>query len=178
MFKKTAAATAMGVGLLLAAAGSASAYTMDSAGLGWVGKGEVQSAYGWNNKAMQDNVAGVTFVYDSTSSYEVVCEFDNRGGHHVITNTKHSSVKATVSSESRNNSNGKQGPMTGWYLTGFGAVTSTGAAVPAVGDGCPGNSGLGAITSVTQTGTGSGGLYALWGGQSRLLTLTVETSTL
>jgi hypothetical protein len=68
--------------------------------------------------------------------------------------------------------------MTGWFLTGFGAVTSTGGKVPAVGDGCPGNSGLGAITSVTQTGTGTGGLYALWGGQSRLLTLTVATTTL
>ncbi|TPG13860.1 hypothetical protein [Pedococcus bigeumensis] len=68
--------------------------------------------------------------------------------------------------------------MTGWYLTGFGGVTSGGEAVPAVGDGCPGNSGLGAVTSVTQTGTGEGGLYALWNGQRRLLTLTVETTTL
>ena len=90
MFRKTAAAAAMGAGLLLAAAGSASAYTMDSAGTGWVGKGEVQSAYGWNNKAMQDNVGGVTFAYDSTASYEVVCEFDNPGGHHVITTHKRS----------------------------------------------------------------------------------------
>jgi hypothetical protein len=178
MFRKTMAAAAMGVGLLLAAAGSASAYTMDAGGVGWVGKGEVQSAYGWNNKAMQDNVAGVTFVYDNTATYEVVCEFDNPGGHHVITNTKRSSVKATLGSDARNNSSGKQGPMTGWYLTGFGAVTSTGQAVPSVGDGCPGNSGLGAITSVTQTGTGTGGLYALWSGQSRLLTLTVATTTL
>jgi hypothetical protein len=178
MFRKTAAAAALGAGLLLAVAGSASAYTMDSAGAGWVGKGEVQTAYGWNNKAMQDNVSGVTFAYDSTSTYEVVCEFDNPGGHHVITNTKRSSVQATVGSDARNNSSGKQGPMTGWYLTGFGAVTSTGQTVPAVGDGCPGNSGLGAITSVTQTGSGAGGLYALWSGQSRLLTLTVATTTL
>jgi len=179
MLMKCAAAAAIGAGILLAAAGSASAYTMDSAGVGWVGKGEVQSAYGWNNKTMQDNVGGVTFVYDSTSTYEVVCEFDTPGGnHHVITNTKRSSVKATVGTDARNNSSGKQGPMTGWYLTGFGAVTSTGGAVPAVGDGCPGNSGLGAITSVTQTGTGTGGLYALWSGQSRLLTLTVETATI
>ena len=178
MFRKTAAAAVMGAGLLLAAAGSASAYTMDSAGVGWVGKGEVQTAYGWNNKAMQDNVGGVTFAYDSTSTYEVVCEFDNPGGHHVITNTKRSSVNAAVGSDARNNSSGKQGPMTGWYLTGLGAVTSTGGALPAVGDGCPGNSGLGAIASVTQTGTGTGGLYALWSGQSRLLTLTVATTTL
>jgi hypothetical protein len=179
MFRKTAAAAALGAGLLLAAAGSASAYTMDTAGVGWVGKGEVQTAYGWNNKAMQDNVAGVTFVYDSTSTYDVTCEFDTpSGNHHVITHSNRTAVKASVGSDARNNSSGKQGPMTGWYLTGFGAVTSTGGAVPAVGDGCPGNSGLGAITAVTQTSVGAGGLYALWSGQSRLLTLTVPTTTL
>lgn len=149
--------------------GSASAYTMDSAGLGWVGKGEVQTAYARNNKAMQDNVTGVTFAYDSTSTYEVTCEFDTPGGSsHVITHTNRSSVNATVGSDARNNSSGKQGPMTGWYLTGFGAVTSTGAALPAVGDACPGNSGLGAITSVTQTGAGTGGLYALPCGADRV----------
>ena len=179
MFRKLAAVAALGAGLLLAAAGSASAYTLDASGVGWVGKGEVQTAYGWNNKAMQDNVGGVTFAYDSTATYEVVCEFDTPGGnHHVITNTKTSGVLATVGSDARKNSSGKQGPMTGWYLTGFGSVTSSGQAVPAVGDGCPGNSGLGAVTSVTQTGTGDGGLYALWNGQRRLLTLTVETTIL
>ena len=177
MFKKLAAAAAVGAGLVLAAGGSASAYTLDSAGVGWVGKGEVQSAYGWNNKTMQDNVGGVTFAYDSTATYEVVCEFDNLGGHHVITNHKTSGVNASLASDARNNSSGKQGPMTGWYLTGFGSTTTTGAALPAVGDGCPGNSNQGAITSVTQTGTGGGGLYAVWNGERRLLTLTVVTTT-
>jgi hypothetical protein len=177
-FMKTAAAAALGLGLVLVGAASASAYTMDSSGIGWVGKGEVQSAYGWNNKAMQDNVGGVTFVYDATATYDVTCEFDNRGGHHVITNPKSTGVNAAVSSDARNNSKGKAGPMTGWYLTGFGTTSTPGQDVPAVGDGCPGNSGLGAVTAVEQTGVGEGGLYALWNGQRRLLTLTVDTTTL
>lgn len=178
MFRKLAAVAALGAGMLLAAAGSASAYTLDASGVGWVGKGEVQSAYGWNNKAMQDNVGGVTFVYDSVSTYEVVCEFDTpSGNHHTITNTKTTGVLATLGSDARTNSSGKQGPMTGWYLTGFGTGTWSGQAVPAVGAGCPGNSGLGAVTSVTQTGAGEGGLYAVWNGQRRLLTLTVVTTT-
>ncbi|TPG13861.1 hypothetical protein [Pedococcus bigeumensis] len=97
MFGKLAAAAALGAGLLLALAGSASAYTLGASGVGWVGKGEVQSASGWNNKSMQDNVSGVTFAYDSTSTYEVVCEFDTPGGnHHVITNTKTTGLLATV----------------------------------------------------------------------------------
>jgi hypothetical protein len=98
---KCAAVAALGAGLVLAGAASASAYTMDSSGVGWVGKGEVQSAYGWNNKAMQDNVGGVTFVYDSTATYEVVCEFDNNGGHHVVTNKKHTGVNVTVGSDAQ-----------------------------------------------------------------------------
>jgi hypothetical protein len=175
---KCAAVAALGAGLVLAGAASASAYTMDSSGVGWVGKGEVQSAYGWNNKAMQDNVGGVTFVYDSTATYEVVCEFDNNGGHHVVTNKKHTGVNVTVGIDARNNSSGKQGPMTGWYLAEFGSTTTEGEALPAVGDGCPGNSGKGAITSVEQTGVGEGGLYALWQGQRRLLTLTIDTAPL
>jgi hypothetical protein len=31
---------------------------------------------------------------------------------------------------------------------------------------------------VEQTGVGEGGLYALWQGQRRLLTLTIDTATL
>ena len=68
-FRKIAAVAALGAGLLVAGAANASAYTMDSSGIGWVGKGEVQSAYGWNNKAMQNNVGGVTFVYEATATY-------------------------------------------------------------------------------------------------------------
>ena len=63
-----------------------------------------------------------------------------------------------------------------WYLTGFGATTGSGDEVPAVGDGCPGNSGLGAVTAVEQTSGGEGGLYAVWNGERRLLTLTVVTT--
>jgi hypothetical protein len=176
---KTAAAVALGAGLLLVGASSASAYTMNSSGTGWVGKGEVQTAYGWNNKTMQTNVGGVTFVMDSAATYDVTCEFDTPGGnHHVITQNKSTSVNAVVGSDARNNSSGKDGSMTGWFLTGYGSTTTQGDAVPAVGDPCPGNSGLGAVTSVEQTSTAGGGLYAVWSGQRRLLTLTVATTAL
>jgi hypothetical protein len=179
MLKRLGAGAVLAAGVALVAAGSASAYTMDSSGVGWVGKGEVQTAYGWNNKAMQDNVGGVSFVYQATGTYEVTCEFDTPSGkHHVLVKKDTTSLNSVVGSDSRNNSNGKQGPMTGWYLTGFGTTTSTGDAVPAVGDGCPGNSGLGAVTSVVQTGATEGGLYAVWSGQYKLLSVTVATTTL
>ena len=178
-FSRTAAAAAVAAGLLLAGTGAASAYTMDATGVGWVGKGEVQSVFGWNNKTMQDNYPGVSFVYDGTATYAVTCEWDTPNTHHVQTTHKSTDVNATVGSAARKNSQGKDGPMTGWYLTGYGTTTTDGAKVPAVGDGCPGNSGLGAITAVEQTGAGAGGgLYAVWQGQRKLLTLTVDTTTL
>ncbi len=55
----TVAGTA--AGLIGGAAASANAYTMDSMGKGWVGKGEVQSVFGWNNSTMQANHTSITF---------------------------------------------------------------------------------------------------------------------
>ena len=55
-------------GVALASAGPASAYTMDAAGQGFVGKGEVQSAFGWNNAKMQANQNGVTFTVKQNAS--------------------------------------------------------------------------------------------------------------
>ena len=46
----------------LALGSAANAYTMDAAGNGFVGKGEVQSAFGWKNSVMQDNQNGMTFT--------------------------------------------------------------------------------------------------------------------
>jgi hypothetical protein len=54
------------------------------------------------------------------------------------------------------------GDVTGFNLTGATNLqqTSSGDPIPKVGDGCPGNSGLGAITDVTVTSsTSTGGLY-------------------
>jgi hypothetical protein len=43
-------------------------------GTGFVGKGDVQLLFGWNNKALQDNVNDVEFRY--SSSTEQVTEYD------------------------------------------------------------------------------------------------------
>jgi hypothetical protein len=48
--------------------------TFDSAsGAGFVGKGDVQQAFGWSNKQLQDNAAALTFTYSVVGSYTVVC---------------------------------------------------------------------------------------------------------
>ena len=65
---KTAAKAAAITGIALIATGTAAnAATMD-AGKGFVGKGEVQSAFGWKNETMQANQNGITFTVKQDAS--------------------------------------------------------------------------------------------------------------
>ncbi|MBE8525423.1 hypothetical protein ILP97_49455 [Amycolatopsis sp. H6(2020)] len=51
----------------------AQAYTSDTAtGTGFVGKGEIQTPFGWNNDKLQANAGGVSFTYDATDTYDAV----------------------------------------------------------------------------------------------------------
>jgi hypothetical protein len=167
--------------VVVGATGTAEAYTMDSAGHGWVGKGEVQTAFSWNNQAMQKNVAGVSFTYESSDTYSAVCTWTTGEGTngevtHDVTIPRHTRINATLGYEQRRNSSGLNGPFTGWYLTGLGAVTSSGT-VPVVGEACvagpTGNGQDGTWSSVELTATTSGGVYAVWNNTSVLLTLTL-----
>ena len=188
MMRRTVAAAAVAGALALGTAGVAQAYTMDEAGYGWVGKGEVQTPFGWNNKALQDNAAGVTFYLESSATYEATCTWTTGEGTrgeqtHNVDIPRHTAVVADVNAQTRTNSKGKDGPVTGWYLQGFGA-TSTDGEVPVVGGPCVGDKDAtdgkgqdGTWTAVELTGVVEGGLYASFGGTSHLLTLDVDTST-
>jgi hypothetical protein len=44
-----------------------------SSGEGFVGKGDVQEAFGWSNKQLQDNAAALNFTYSEVGFYTVVC---------------------------------------------------------------------------------------------------------
>lgn len=141
-----------------------------NSGTGFVGKGDVQLAFGWNNQALQRNAAGVTFTYDSTDLYSVECEWDTTTGnggtvHHDITVPRHTSVNSTIAYDPRKNSNGLNGPITGFFLNGFGSSTTEGT-VPVVGGNCPGNSNIALITSVTLVESSGGGLMVNYGGNS------------
>jgi hypothetical protein len=149
--------------------------TFDSAtGTGFVGKGDVQLAYGWNNKQLQDNAGGVSFVYDQTTSYEGVCTWTTGEGTrgeriHNVDHTTRTAVLSTVGYEARKNSSGKDGSITGFFLNGFGTTTSTGGSAPYVGGPCMGNPGNDAVwSSVSATGS-TGGLFVVYGGASLLL---------
>jgi hypothetical protein len=76
MFTKlsTVAATAVALTALAAAPAFAAVSYDAAAGTGFVGKGDVQTVFGWNNKVSQAAYSGVTFRYDATATYSQDCE--------------------------------------------------------------------------------------------------------
>jgi hypothetical protein len=105
------------------------AVTFDPAeGTGFVGKGDVQEVYGWNNKALQDNADFVQFRATSEVVTEVswVCtnaNNDNTQERERTTTVSVSGVLSTVARDDR----GRQ--VTGFHLTGYDGDPQGGAPV-------------------------------------------------
>lgn len=157
------------IGIATFATTAVAAVTMNADGVGFVGKGDVQLAFGWNNAQLQTNAGGVTFSYNSQDNYDAECYWETTTGNgkiivHDITVPKHVSINGTVTYDAR-----VRNQITGFNLTGFGGVTVTGT-VPVVGSECPGGN-PGTITAVTLTGS-TGGLYVNYGPTSVLLNIT------
>jgi hypothetical protein len=164
------------LGLALAAVCTAAiaAVTFDPfTGLGFVGKGDVQLAYGWNNAQLQTNAAGVTFSYGHEESYTAVCTWTTAEGKlgeriHNVPHKKKISVNSDIAYDNRTNKR----QITGFNLKGFGDTFTESGTVPVVGGHCHNESGGGTggtWTSVTANGDLAGGVYANYGGASILL---------
>ena len=157
------------VAMLVAAGAVFAAVNFDPAtGTGFVGKGDVQTAFGWNNKQLQTNAAGVSFAYNTTDTYDAVCTFITGEGTkgektHTVTHSTSTQVSSQVAYDTR-----VKNQITGFNLTGLGTPTETGEPVPVVGEPCQGGGTEGTWTSVTPTGS-TGDLYVSYGGQSVLL---------
>lgn len=163
----------LGATMVLAATAAFATVTFDpNTGTGFVGKGDVQLAFGWNNAMVQANATGVSFEYDSSATYDVTIEFDTGNSdhnvtHHTLTQNKATAVNDQVVSSMRTNTHGD---LTGFNLTGLGTPIVTGDAIPNVGDPCPnGNLGTCTVTAVTLISGGAGGLYVVYGGNKVLL---------
>ncbi|MBX7501853.1 hypothetical protein K3181_10410 [Qipengyuania sp. YG27] len=167
MLRKFAIGAACAVAVLSTAA--IASVTFDPAtGTGFVGKGDVQLAFGWNNAAAQANANGVTFSYKTETTYDVTCEWDTVAGksgnvvHHEITVPKNSSVLSGVAYDAR-----KSNQYTGYNLTGLGASTTSGQTAPDLGAACPGNN-PGVVTAVDLISE-TGGLFVTFNGTSKEL---------
>jgi hypothetical protein len=131
--------------LALTCVGSALAVvTFDSAsGKGFVGKGDVQLLFGMNNKALQDVAGKVDFRVNSVSATSWTCtkvvELGN-GGENTIVQERLTTVstQGVVTTVARDNSKGKDGPVTGFNLLGYEGVPTVVSLGPAVGT-CPAN---------------------------------------
>lgn len=170
--RTAAAAVAAAGATLLLFTGAAQAYTMDSLGNGFVGKGEVQTVFEWNNAKLQSNASGVTFSYRTAEEYTAVCTFitgeGTRGEQtHNVPREVTTAVSAAVAYDTR-----VRNQITGFTLQGFSTTTVTGE-LPVVGGACAGGGPEGGTwTSVTLTSS-QGGLYAGYGTEWKLLTPTV-----
>jgi hypothetical protein len=117
------------------------AATFDPAtGFGFVGKGEVQEPWGWNNREMSQRAANVEFSYSQEVTYQQECLVTTMVANPpgpatpvVVqeTQTRNGSINKSLSFEQRRN--GGNGNFTGFILNGFGP----GSPIPT--DICTGN---------------------------------------
>lgn len=160
---RTLAAATLAVGVTLSAAGTATAYTGTplETGTGFVGKGELQDPWGWNNQTLQGNASGVSFTVESQGRYEYDCEWvtgeGTRGQRtHEVTHKRTSAVSSGLEHDLRTNGSRKNVQVTGFTLTGFSSTTVSGAELPAVGAPCLGQGAHGTVTDVRVLDAGEG----------------------
>lgn len=139
---KVAAAAGTFAGLMALAAPAMASVTFDPAnGSGFVGKGEVQTVSSWNNKALQENASTVDFRVNSATQISWTCtKIVVEGNDEIREIVQHRSTtrttKGLVTTVARDNSKGKDGPVTGFYLRGYEGSAVVGADGPAPGS-CP-----------------------------------------
>lgn len=155
-------AGALGTGGGIAAA----AVTFDApSGTGFVGKGDVQNAFGWNNATLQANAGGVTFSYSATDEYEAVCTFvtgeGTRGERtHNIDHTRTTAIAGALNGSPRPGPN----QFTGFNLTGYAGDPVVSGHAPVEGEACPGNPGTAGTWSAVTLISSTGALSATSGG--------------
>lgn len=159
---------AVGAALAAAAAAAMATVSYDANGVGWVGKGDVQVPFGWNDATMQRNHAAVKFEFIISTSYVATCTFMTGEGTpgeriHDVDHKKKIDVKSVADDLDRIQKT-KTAKFTGWFLRGWGTVSESGDPIPVVGGPCPGNAGHEGLWSAVVPGLSDGdnGLYATY----------------
>lgn len=136
--KKTITILAACVALAVFASAGFAAVTFNAAdGTGFVGKGDVQLVYSWNNKTLQDNAGSVGFRAASEVVTEVswVCTNSKNDNTQEKERKTTTTVEGVVDSISRD----KKGQITGFNLIGYaGGTTETVVTDGPSVDSCPG----------------------------------------
>jgi hypothetical protein len=116
------------------------AVTFDSeTGKGFVGKGDVQLVFGWNNDQLQSNASKVEFRYAGTETIGWICEWYTGPAHnrtyHSLDRDTTTSISSSVAYGERRNRNYQ---ITGFDLKEFEDDTVTTGGDKEVGE-CEGN---------------------------------------
>jgi hypothetical protein len=122
----------LSLGLAACAAVTVTAYavTFDADILkGFVGKGDVQLALGYNNATLQANAENLVFTYEVGAEYDILCSriHSVHGYQTQPFRNQIVSVNKAITVESRKNN---QGQVTGFILDGLKKVLSSGDACP------------------------------------------------
>ncbi|MFM8246766.1 MAG: hypothetical protein ACKN9M_07420 [Burkholderiaceae bacterium] len=149
-----------------------------STGIGFVGKGDVQDAFLWNNQQLQTNAPGLEFKVVQTRQWTATCT--DADGKQEIGDGKFKALKDTTYSidskpggggSNKVNSDPRLNPqkmVTGFTLSGYrGAGLSNNDSPPAVGSNCARGNIIGTWTSVVVSGTTE--LTVNYGGIKRVL---------
>ena len=145
--------------------GAASHAIVDNGDGTWfVGKGDVQTFFGWNNPRMQANAAYIEFRIASATTTTWTCTklqvLGNGNVNEIVHNRQSSSsIQGVFTTQGRNNSEGQNGPNTGFNLAPNGAATVQNAG-PAVGS-CPANPSGFVYDNNAVTVTSGGGLQIM-----------------
>jgi opacity protein-like surface antigen len=157
--KKTLALVTGLVAALTIAAAAFAAVTFDPAtGTGFVGKGDVQLVYGWNNKQLQDNAGSVQFRANSVSETEWTCSrpapTPNDPDREIVQErSSETTTQGLVDSIAR-----ERNQITGFNLLGYDGTPTVTTDGPAVGS-CPANpSGFEYDNNAVTTPVAGGGL--------------------
>jgi hypothetical protein len=119
------------VAAIVASASVMAVVTVNPDGTGFIGKGDVQLVYGWNNKDLQNKAGSVEFRVNSVSESTWTCtkvnELGNGNVNEIVQQRAQStSTQGLLDEVAREKSRGKDGPVTGFNLLGFvGGVTET-----------------------------------------------------
>lgn len=158
-------ATCAALAMTFAATTAWAAVTFNPAdGTGFVGKGDLQLAFGWNNAQAQSLIPYVTYRYEAVAVYTAVCTWTTGEGTrgertHNVSHKKAIGVTGQVESETRKNN---QGHITGVMLLGYQGDAGEIGIPPVVGAPCPGNQGHDGVWSSVSFTSGSTALSAIY----------------
>lgn len=157
---------AAALGLAAVASFASASVTYDPLAGGFVGKGDVQLAFGLNNATLQKEVKLLSFTYNVSKQYEAVCTWitgEGKNGQrtHNVNHTEIYAVNSTVGYDARVKSQ-----ITGFFLK---PVDLTAQPVlvgtePVKGQPCPGNEGHAGTWSSATLVSESALLMATWNG--------------